>query len=67
MSKEIYHYLKRKTNPFGKRLFESWCNEGDAQHLDDIGIHELYTYNINNVNCEACIEAAALSELAKVP
>lgn len=67
MTEEIYHYLKKKASPFGKRLFEAWCDEGDSRHLDDIGVHELYTYNINNVNCDACIEAAALWELAKVP
>lgn len=67
MNEEIHHYLKKKVSPFGKRLFEAWCDDGDAQHLYDKGIHEFYTYNINHVTCDECIEAAALWELSKVP
>lgn len=65
----MIHYLKKKYRDVnGKNAFHSWCGL-DATIPGEVPPPRPYqfTYNISNVECEDCKEAAALEELSKVP
>jgi len=66
----MIHYLKQKyKNVKGSISFLAWCGEDDDVPQRDLSnpIPRKFTYNISNVNCEDCKEAAALEELSKIP
>lgn len=66
----MIHYLKRKyRNVTGRTSFHAWCghdSEIDRSSLSN-PVPRIFTYNISNVDCEDCKEAAALEELSKIP
>lgn len=68
----MIHYLKQKyKNVEGKTAFHAWCgvdypyDQGSRPLGEPIPMQ--FTYNISNVDCEECMEEAALEELSKIP
>lgn len=66
----MIHYLKQKyKNVNGKITFLAWCGLDEDMPQRDLTnpIPRYFSYNISNVNCEECMEEAALEELSKIP
>lgn len=67
------HYLKQKYySESSVTVFMAWCGfstpDGTEDPNDYVGTPSArFTYNISNVTCTICEEAAALDELAKIP
>lgn len=62
---EIKHYLKSRLATDSSTIFVGWCGLSSEKQLQ--GERFIFCNTTAGVSCPGCMEAAALTELAKVP